>query len=117
MLRPEDRSVGVVVEDDELRAPEEDDLGLGRQQRAEGAAEALRPGVKGAERRPRPVEAADPLAHLASAREEVVRARGRPFRRIGHRPGGSNRIIYHGPIPATPPHTPPPPPPPPPHPA
>ena len=47
MLRAEDRTVGVVVEDDEFRAPEQDDLRLGRQQHAHRAAQALRPVVTG----------------------------------------------------------------------
>ena len=45
MLGAEDGTVRVVVEDGEFRTPEEDDLGLRREQHAHGAAQALRPRV------------------------------------------------------------------------
>ena len=71
MLRAEHRRIGVVVDRDELRAPEEDHLSPGWQQDADRAPEALRPRLHGAERvagqscsRMRP-----PIS--AAAREEV----------------------------------------------
>ena len=81
MLRAEDGTVGVVVEDDELRAPEQDDLGLRRQQHAERAAQTLRPGVRIAGRRLRPIEGAHARTHFAAAGEERQRRQG-PKRRL-----------------------------------
>src|SRR5581483_4291803 len=70
MLDAEDGPVGVVVEDGEIRTPEEADLRFGRQQHADGAAQALRPLAWGAERRPCPVHGAHVRAHFAAAGEE-----------------------------------------------
>src|SRR4029453_17386054 len=69
MLVTQHRNVGVVVELDPLRSPEHADLGLGGQQDADGAAKALWPRVDGPERRGRPVQAWDAIAHFAAARE------------------------------------------------
>ena len=71
MLRAEHRRVGVVVDRDELRAPEEDHLSPGWQQDADRTPEALRPRLHGAKRGRRPVVLANAAAHLAAAREEV----------------------------------------------
>src|SRR6185436_3402809 len=70
VLRPEDRTVGIVVEDDEFRTPEQDDLRLGWEQHAHRAVKALGPGVDGPERRLRPVHVAHASAHFASTLEE-----------------------------------------------
>ena len=90
MLRPEDGTVGVVVEDGEFRTPEEDDLGPGREQHAHRAAQALRPRVGRSERGLRPIEAAHARTHFPPALEErEVRSRtGRPLRH--------SQIMSHG---------------------
>src|SRR6185369_3966420 len=44
VLRPEHRSVGIIVERDELGSPKQNQLCLGRQQQAHGAAQTLWPG-------------------------------------------------------------------------
>src|SRR5688572_24679486 len=76
MLASEHRNVGIVVELDELRALEQADLRLGGQQDADGAAETLRPGGGGTERRRGPVQAPETLAHLAPARQPRRRRLG-----------------------------------------
>ena len=70
MLCAEDRTVRIVVEHDEFRAPEHDDLRFGGQQHAHGAAQALRRGVDRSEWRRRPIESAHPRAHLTATLEE-----------------------------------------------
>ena len=85
-LLAQHRDVGVVVELHELRAPEQTDLGLRREQDADRAAEALRPGVGGAERGGGPLELADAPAHLATTRE--------PGRRGGV--AGTGSLVAHG---------------------
>ncbi len=77
MLRAEHGCIGVVVDRDELRTPEKDDLRPGRQQDADGAPQALRPGLHGAEGGRRPVVLADEVAHPAAPREKVVRRTNR----------------------------------------
>jgi len=71
MLRAEHGRVGVVVDRDELRAPEEDHLSPGWQQDADRTPEALWPRLHGAKRGRGPVVLANAAAHLAAAREEV----------------------------------------------
>ena len=90
MFCAEDRTVRIVVQHDEFRPPEHDDLRLGRQQHAHGAAQALRPCVDRSERRCRPIQRAHPRAHLASTLEErqIRTARGRALRHV--------RIMPHG---------------------
>jgi len=67
MFGAKDRAVGVVVEDTELRAPEQDDLRLGREHHADGAPQALRPRVDGTERQAGPVRGAHPRAHFPAS--------------------------------------------------
>jgi hypothetical protein len=89
MLGAEDGTIGVVVETDELRSPEQNDLRLRRQQHADGAAQALRPGLDGAEGRTRPVEGAHPLPHLAApGQERQLAHRSARLRHVADGPSG-----------------------------
>ena len=63
--------VGVVVERDEIRAPEQHDLGLRGQQHADRRLQGLGPLAGRPERRVRPVEGAHHRTQLASAGEEA----------------------------------------------
>ena len=75
MLGAEHRAIGVVVDRNELRSPEENDLRLRRQQDADRAAQALRPALDGAERRVRPLFRADEGAHF-TAPYQPIRCQG-----------------------------------------
>src|SRR6185436_20022388 len=92
MFGAEDRPVRVVVEDDELGPPEEDDLSLRWQQHADDTAQALRPGLDRPERRGRPVEGTHSLAHFSTADEYGFG--GGVFRPVGHS-GLAIRILPH----------------------
>ena len=70
MLGAEDRAIGVVVKDDELRAPKQDDLSLRRKQHAQHAAQALGPRLHRTERRLRPVECAHERTQLSAAGQD-----------------------------------------------
>jgi hypothetical protein len=70
MLGAEDRAVGVVVEDGELGAPEENDLGLDGSSMPTVLRRSGGPLVDGAEWRLRPVHGAHARTHLAAADEE-----------------------------------------------
>ena len=76
-----DRPVAVVVDLDELRPPEHEHGVAGVEQDAEGGLQALRPGLRRAERRPRPVLGADQRAQLTATLQERRDVR----RACGHR--------------------------------
>ena len=59
MLAAADRPVAVVVDLDVLRSPNDADGEVGGEAQADGRAQALRPRLDGAERRPRPVHRPD----------------------------------------------------------
>jgi hypothetical protein len=65
------RRVGVIVERDEIRAPEQDDLGLRGQHHADRRLQGLGPSAGRTERRDRPVEGAHHRTQLASVGEEA----------------------------------------------
>jgi len=75
MFRAEDRNVGVVVENGELTAPEDDDGKAGAEADADGSLQARRPGIWRRQNGFGPIEGAHPRAHLA-AREDFVLCRG-----------------------------------------
>src|SRR6185503_20479500 len=75
MLGAEHRAIGVVVDRNQLRTPEQDDLRLGRQQNTDRAAQALRPALNRAERCGRPLFFADEGAHF-TAPYQPIRCQG-----------------------------------------
>src|SRR3954468_24910592 len=79
VLSPEHRTISVVVDRNELRSPEQNDLCLRRQQDADRAAQALRPALDRAERRARPVFRTDEGAHLTATYQPVCCQRPRRF--------------------------------------
>ena len=64
MFCAEDRTVRIVLQHDEFRSPEHDDLRFGRQQHAHGAAQALGPCVDRSKGRFRPIQRAHPRPSL-----------------------------------------------------
>lgn len=87
VARPEHRDVGVVVDVDELSPPPHEH-GIARGQHdADRRLQALRPGLRRAERRPGPVVAPHQRAHLAATGEKIRlgAVRNRAFVRGAHR--------------------------------
>ena len=84
MLPAEDRPIRVVIEDNKLGAPEQNDLRFRRQQDADRAAQALRPMLKRAERGRGPVLVAHEPAHFAAARQPIRRRRRRAIQYCSH---------------------------------
>ena len=70
-----DRSIFVVVEDDEIPSPPQHDGKCATQAGADRRQQRLGPLFECAERRLRPVEGSDALAHLATGREPAQRLR------------------------------------------
>jgi hypothetical protein len=70
VLASEHGPVRVVVEDRELRPPEQDDLRLGRQHHADGAVETLGPGRGRPQRGRLPIQLAQTPPHLAATLQE-----------------------------------------------
>ncbi len=70
MLVADARRVGIVVQGDEFRAPEQHDLRLGRQQRGHRRLQARRPGVRRAEGRTGRVEAEQQFPDRSSVGQE-----------------------------------------------
>src|SRR6476660_7921480 len=93
MQRPEGLDLGVVVEQHEVGAPVDRQLVRRAQADADGGSQALRPALAVADGRLRPVEAADPVRHLAVAED------GRQGWPIGrHGPSGDRgRSLRPGP--------------------
>jgi hypothetical protein len=67
----EDRTIGIVIERDQILSPEKRYLSLRGQENAECASKALRPGFDGAQWRYRPVRASDEVAHFATPDNDI----------------------------------------------
>ena len=68
MLRPHEHPVGVVIDLDTLGSPNQIHCELRRHHKVDGALKALGPTRNRPERRPLPVESANPRAHLTADR-------------------------------------------------
>src|SRR5262249_15851621 len=77
VLRAEHRPVRIVVDGNVLRSPPQEQREAVREQKTDHHPQRGRPWFDGAERRLRPVERANALAHLPAAGEEVVADRHR----------------------------------------
>jgi hypothetical protein len=92
VLRAEHGCVGVVVDRGEVAAPEQHDLRARRHRKLTALRRLCGPADSRPERRVRPVERADPFAHLAAAGQEGER-RSRSGCRFGGGSSGGPAIL------------------------